>query len=284
MKYWISAVWNYDGQLNFNLNHTIMKRIAISFMFLTLMMVGSVYGQNVNEPAPDFTLNTLSGESFKLSDHSGKVIFIFVFGYACGFCENAGPFIQNDLVDPYMDTDNYYPIGIDTWDGSPAAVRSFQNKTGVIMPLLLSGSSFANLYDTPYDRLIVIDADGIMVHKGMDNANSDRVDAKKSIDEALAKIAPTAIDIQQTDAAFQVSLFPNPAKEDVRIKFDIPSSGLVSVKIVSIDGRVVQIPLSEDFAQGSHTQNFNVGNLERGMYYLQMTYNNQILSTKFIAE
>lgn len=35
----------------------------------------------VGDEAPDFTLNQQGGGSFTLSDHRGKVVYIFWFGY-----------------------------------------------------------------------------------------------------------------------------------------------------------------------------------------------------------
>jgi len=35
----------------------------------------------VGDPAPDFTLNKLSGGTITLSDFEGKIVYIFWFGY-----------------------------------------------------------------------------------------------------------------------------------------------------------------------------------------------------------
>ncbi|MEJ2053006.1 MAG: redoxin domain-containing protein [Calditrichaceae bacterium] len=51
--------------------------ILLSILFLLPFAVFS----GVGDKAPDFTLDKLGGGEFTLSDYSGKVIFIFWFGY-----------------------------------------------------------------------------------------------------------------------------------------------------------------------------------------------------------
>jgi len=56
-----------------------MQRIWRSF-FLMLFSISAVFA-GVGDPAPDFTLNKLSGGKITLSDFEGKIVYIFWFGY-----------------------------------------------------------------------------------------------------------------------------------------------------------------------------------------------------------
>lgn len=51
-------------------------------MLFMLSMLGlPLFGQTVGNPAPEFTLNTLDGDTLSLSDYQGKVVFLYFFGY-----------------------------------------------------------------------------------------------------------------------------------------------------------------------------------------------------------
>lgn len=52
-------------------------------------------------------------------------------------------------------------LGLDTYNGSPAAVEVFRDVTGVTFPLLTMGASYANANQGAF-RKVVIDADGIV--------------------------------------------------------------------------------------------------------------------------
>ena len=51
----------------------------------------------VGQLAPDFSLPTLSGEIFKLSDHRGEVVLLNFFATWCGPCKQEMPHLQKDI-------------------------------------------------------------------------------------------------------------------------------------------------------------------------------------------
>ena len=50
--------------------------------FFSIVLSGLLWGQNLNEPAPNFTLTDLQGNQHTLADYKGKVVYIFWFGYS----------------------------------------------------------------------------------------------------------------------------------------------------------------------------------------------------------
>ncbi|TLX73973.1 TlpA family protein disulfide reductase [Labilibacter sediminis] len=139
------------------------------------------------EQAPDFSLSDLNGNVVSLSDYTEKVIAIFFFGNACPPCKAVAPSVQTQLSDKYASRDDFILLGIDQWDGNNSAVKAFKSSTGVTFPLLLNGSSVAASFGTTYDRIVVIDKEGLIRFKGNRNVSSDLSTAVDVVAQYLNK-------------------------------------------------------------------------------------------------
>lgn len=65
--------------------------------------------------------------------------------------------------------------------------------------------------------------------------------------------------------------FPNPFNPTTRIKFDVPISGFVSLKIYDIMGREIDNLVSQDLKAGSYEMEFNAANKPSGIYYYKIS-------------
>lgn len=135
--------------------------------------------------APDFDLASLAGPRVKLSDHEGKVVVLFFFGFNCSLCISAAPTIQERISSAYASNPNFVMFGLDQWNGNPAGVQAFQNTTSVTFPLLLNGSGAARDFSTTYDRLIVVDQDGNIAFRSNTNAVNSINDVVAVVDSLL---------------------------------------------------------------------------------------------------
>ena len=134
--------------------------------------------------APVFTLESVDGGSKSLSDYSGGPLIIFFFGDKCPLCKAAAPDIEAELAQKYKDT-SVNIIGIDVWDGTQSSVNDFRTGTKVTFDLLLKGSATAKAFGTTYDRLVVVSADGKLVHVGTSSADNDINNVIKTVDALL---------------------------------------------------------------------------------------------------
>lgn len=60
--------------------------------------------QPTSGPAPDFTLTTFEGDTFRLSEQRGKVVIVNFWASWCGPCRDEAPILQN-LWEKYRDRD-----------------------------------------------------------------------------------------------------------------------------------------------------------------------------------
>lgn len=134
--------------------------------------------------APDFSLMSVDGGIVNLANFEGKPLVIFFFGSTCPLCIASAPSVESNITKAY-ETSDISIIGIDTWDGTGAAVTNFRNSTGVTFDLLLDGSGVQSDYSTTYDRLFVINGEGKIVHKGTTSASNDVGEVVKVINALL---------------------------------------------------------------------------------------------------
>lgn len=144
-------------------------------------------GNNTDDEkaAPDFTLESISGNQVKLSDYKNKVVVLFFLGNTCPSCQASAPSIEDKLHAPYTSNGSYAILGLDQWDGNKASLEGFKTTTGVGFPLLLKASGVAADYGTTYDRLVVVDKDGNIAFKGTKSAGSDLSAVKDLVDSLL---------------------------------------------------------------------------------------------------
>ncbi|MBK6879028.1 MAG: T9SS type A sorting domain-containing protein [Ignavibacteria bacterium] len=64
--------------------------------------------------------------------------------------------------------------------------------------------------------------------------------------------------------------YPNPFNPSTNIKFEIPSSLYVTIKVYSVLGREVATLINEFLNEGSYQIEFNGSNLESGIYFYRI--------------
>ena len=202
----------------------IMKKINAVLGFIVLITIISFNGNaqiSEGQAAPDFSFTSTDGETFTLSDHKGKVVFMFLFGNNCPSCLTVGGKTESDIYDAFKDNSDFVAVGLDQWDNSSnlASVSSFRSRTGISYPLLIKAGSISTTYGTTYDRLLVVDKDGILRHKGTSGASNDIQNAIMAIQEYLM---PASIDKDM--ASLSLRVFPNPVSEFAELNISVPKS------------------------------------------------------------
>ena len=135
--------------------------------------------------APQFSLKSIEDKTINLSDYKNNVVVIFFFGNNCPTCKSAAPKIESEIFETFKSNSNFTLLGIDTWDGSKTAVNTFKNSTEVSFPLLLNGSDVEKAYKTTYDRLVIINKKGNIVHSESTLARNDISTVKTKVANLL---------------------------------------------------------------------------------------------------
>ncbi len=108
-------------------------------------------------PAPPLEATTLDGDTFRLSDHVGKVVFVEFMGAGCGSCVRNLPDHQR-IYGEFGADPAFTFIGIDVWDRETEDdLRDYRDRHEIAWPLAMAPPGAEEDYEvrgTPTQYLI----------------------------------------------------------------------------------------------------------------------------------
>ncbi len=75
---------------------------------------------------------------------------------------------------------------------------------------------------------------------------------------------------EQQPGVFDLSLYPNPAKENINIDYKLDEAALVNIAVFAPDGSKIADVLNKEMPRGSNTTVFNGSNLSSGLFYIYL--------------
>ena len=165
----------------------------------------SVQVPAVGRPAPDFTLQTFSGEDITLSEQQGKVVILNFWGSWCEPCKEEMPAFQR-----YWESapDDVMMIGVGGKQDTDERSREFAESFGITYPIgrddggekVASGTIATDYTVTFYPMTYVIGPDGVissLVIGEMDEDDLQSYVQKARDDAATGTATPQAIDARR---------------------------------------------------------------------------------------
>ena len=116
--------------------------------------------QEIQVPAPDFTLETLSGESMTLSNFAGTPVLLNFWALNCPPCREEMPFLDASAA---QYEGQIVIMAIDIGDSQQSVADYFDGATlSMMVPLDMEGIAAAN-YSVGYTpTTFLVDADGVV--------------------------------------------------------------------------------------------------------------------------
>jgi peroxiredoxin len=148
----------------------ILRMVVLGIIFVALASafytayVADASPIKIGEPAPDFRLQTLDGETIRLSDLQGQAVMLKFWFTWCQPCRLEMPHVQNQyqqLKDRGLEV-----LAINIAE-SQVAVSLYRNNLNINFPLLLdSNKTVTDRYGVgPTPVAFFIDPDGIVVER-----------------------------------------------------------------------------------------------------------------------
>ncbi len=266
-----------EGLIMLSMKKLLGLAIAIA------ISAASLLGQSVGDDAPEFSYQSLTGDTVKLSDYKGKVVFLFLFGNGCSNCKLIGNDTETKVQDVYGDRDDFQALGLDLWNStsSVTTVTAFQSTTKISYPLLLKAGAIEQDYKTTYDRVIVIDREGKIRHKGGTVVYND-LDNAISVIEGLFATTGTG-DLERANSSPVTGIYPNPVDENASIHFTLEKEASVDIRIYNLTGQEIIYLGKETFPSGSHIREIPARDLPSGVYVLRTVISGQVYTSKMVV-
>ena len=260
-----------------------MKKL-IYLAIVVAISVASIAGQDDGDDAPEFSFQSLTGDTVKLSDYQGKVVFLFLFGNGCSNCKLIGNDTETKVQQVYGDRDDFQALGLDTWNStsSVTTVSAFQSTTKISYPLLLKAGDIEQSYSTTYDRVIVIDQDGKIRHKGGTVVYND-LDNAIAVLEALFSTTSTG-DLGASNDAPVSGVFPNPVDEKTSMRLSLENEASVEIRVFNLTGQEILNLGKETLPSGSHVREIPAKDLSSGIYILRTSVSGKVYTSKMVVQ
>ena len=117
----------------------------------------------VGQPAPDFTVATLSGGPFTLSDYRGKIVLVNWFATWCKPCIEEMPYLQKEVWEKFRGPD-FTMVSI-AREETLQVVRPFILKNNLTWPIALDPTreAYAKYAESYIPRTQIIDRAGTII-------------------------------------------------------------------------------------------------------------------------
>jgi len=138
--------------------------LSIGFVLLSISCGQAPKVAEVGKPAPDFTLVDTKGQTWKLSELKGKVVFVNFWATWCPPCREEMPSMQ--AVHSTLPSDHFMMLSILSND-KPAFADAMAEKIGFTFPILLDPDNrAASAYGlTGVPETYIIDKQGVVREK-----------------------------------------------------------------------------------------------------------------------
>lgn len=139
------------------------------------------------KPAPEFTLNDLSGRPVQLSSLRGKVVLLNFWATWCPPCREEIPSMVR--LNQVMQGKPFQMVAVSIDEGGKDAVEAFFRKGGVSLPTLLdTDGAVARRYGTTgVPETFVIDAKGVILKKVLGPMDWSAPEVLAALEEIMGK-------------------------------------------------------------------------------------------------
>ena len=119
----------------------------------------------IGQPAPDFSLQTLEGKVFALSEQRGRVVLLNFFATWCGPCQEELPQLQR-VWDEFHKSDGFSML-VMAREESVEKVRAFRGKQGFQFPMAADseGSAYSRFAKERIPRTYLVSRDGTILYQ-----------------------------------------------------------------------------------------------------------------------
>lgn len=239
----------------------------------------AAYGQTT---ATDFTANDCAGTSHHLFSEldSGKIIVVS-FVMPCGACTgptNTAKTVVNSYASSHPGKVRLYIADDDAATSCPS-LTGWGSGNGFSGITTFATTSFVqSQYGAPgMPKIVVLGGSDHHVYLNQNNTLSSTA-LQTAVNNA---IAATTASVQQVKTDMQVSLYPNPAKDEITLSYNLATASDVKMDIYNLIGVKVKTITKERTTAGEQNVVVDLKGLSNGIYFVKLNAGGSQQSVKF---
>ena len=82
----------------------------------------------------------------------------------------------------------------------------------------------------------------------------------------------------------QLISYPNPATDQIKIKFDLNTDKNVTIRLIDITGKTLENRYLGNLANGTYRETFNTSNYSSGVYFIEFSLDEEKIVERFIIK
>ena len=256
-----------------------MKRIFYSALLILMPFLGF---SQVGNPAPDFTVTDVDGNTHRLYDYveDGKVVVLDFYYTTCGPCQFYSPQVNLAYSKYGCNTANVIFLSID-YNDTDTEVIAYDNEYAIEFPSIsgLEGGGNAVVDDyniIGFPTFYVIDSSKTIIDQ-IDPPTLQVFDFRFAMHGIVPASCTTSLDDVLDDHS-PISVFPNPIRQNdnLHIAFTEKLAGKCAYEIYDFTGRVIQTGSMQTTGQQSEVK---LAGLSPGMYFIRIISDQQFIKS-----
>lgn len=273
-----------------------MKQKLRNTFFILALSVSMAFAQT----APDFMITDTDGVEHSLyADYldQGKTVVIDLFFADCPPCHGLAPTLENIYQDWGAGQYDVQfvgltgdPVGVD----NDIKVRIFEAQTGITYPSASNqggGPDAAMPYITNqfglfegYPTIAVISPDRTVQFAVVLGNDPNAI---ALIDQAITDTGAThpleITDVEDVIPVFdELTVFPNPVRDFAAVNFNLNENADVNIQVFNMLGQSAMEVFNGNKYPGYHQVDFNPSSLSPGTYFIRITANDSVQTTRLI--
>lgn len=250
------------------------------FIFILLLMALPSRGQTTLDSAVNFSAKDIHGNTHVLYDilDNGNMVVIDFFSTSCGPCATYAPMIQESFQHFGMNNGNVFFLGI-SWGDDNLGVHLFDSIHGITYPSVSGTQGSGNQINIAYNVLsypsvVLIMPDRSIQEKQIWPPTTSRIDSI-----LIANGGITTRLISQSGSAQWHKLWPNPARDQVKISLSLNAPSRIRAEMIDLTGKMVS-SAQQDLQAGLQFIQLDFPDIPPGIYVVRLEENGLPIGTK----